>query len=144
MKRLLIYIVPLLLLSETGCLKTNDSNNINSTSYPSGTYTGQFLRVHKNALKGTYDTLKANLQLTLNATNGFAVTGDTTTVHAGSTGPYAINPTYMYFADVTYPKTGIPLKVHLYGSYLYSYDGTTLLLLQANDTLSYQYTFRSK
>jgi len=76
-------------------------------------------------------------------TTGFKVTGDTSTVHAGSYGDYGVNSIYntVTFIDKTYPKTGIPTKAHLDGTYQYYYDGTVLQLLgnSALDTVSFQY-----
>ncbi len=142
MKNILIYLLPLFLLFSASCLKTQNAAS-NPSQYPSGSYTGTFYRIHRSLLTNATDTLKANLILTLNPTTGFTITGDTTTVHAGSTGAYAFTATYAQFADITYPKMGVLKKVHLEGTYLYSYDGTNLALEQQNDTLTYLYNFKS-
>ena len=142
MKKLLFYLLPLLVLLNTGCLKTtNDTTSV--SNYPSGNFTGQFQRVHRNSTTLKYDTLTANLLLSLNPTKGFAITGDTSTVHAGSYGAYAFSTTNAAFADYTFPKSGTLAKVHLEGTYLYSWDGTNLQFLQSNDTLTYYYNFKT-
>ena len=82
----------------------------------------------------------------MDQTTGFAVTGDTTTLHAGSHGGFIVNNSFtsIDFIDLTYPKTGMPTKTHLNGVYNYAYDGTNLLMTAygALDTLSLIYTLK--
>lgn len=111
---------------------------------PAGNFTGEFRRVHISKT-GVHDTLKANIQLSLDLTTGFAVTGDTLTVHAGSHGGYAISANYIQFNDITYPKTGTPSKIHLNGAYEYYYDGSSVFQMVTStlpDTLSFQYDLK--
>ncbi len=123
-----------------GCVHNNTSSNIVPAA-PSGTFTGQYIQVRLNSAKSTYDTLRANIQLTFNSSNyGYQVTGDTT-VHAGSNGTYAYDGTYIVLNDKTYPKTGVPAKPHLAGTYAYIYDGTTFQMARNSfsDTLRVLY-----
>jgi len=145
MKKLSIYLLPALLvlsLFATGCLSNKTSNPV---PYPSGTFEGQFRLLHKKLNDSKIDTLKkATIQLVLESGVGYKVLGDTATVHAGSKGHYGINATYIAFDDETYPKTGTPAKIHLYGNYLYNYDGSTNLIILVNqgDTLNYRYDLK--
>lgn len=147
MKRRFIYSMPALLvltILATGCLK---NDNTPPVSYPTGTFSGQFRLLHKKLNNPKIDTLKkANIQLVLDTGMTFKVLGDTTTVHAGSKGKYGINSAYMAFDDNTYPKTGTvkPDKIHLYGNYVYSYDGSNTLVIVGNqgDTLNYRYDLK--
>jgi hypothetical protein len=135
-KNNLIYLLPLLLLA-AGCHKP--SNNPDSTSlYPLGTFTGQFMRIHKKPAMG-YDTTKANLQLVLSTVTGYAITGDTS-VHAPSYGSFSETATYMLFNDVTYTAMGKQKKTHLAGEYIYAFDGLKLKISAPNgDSLVYKY-----
>ncbi|MFA6085656.1 hypothetical protein [Mucilaginibacter sp.] len=145
MKRISIYLLPALLvlsLFATGCLSNKTSNPV---PYPIGTFEGQFRLLHKKLNETKIDTLKkANIQLVLETGGAYKVLGDTATVHAGSKGQYGINATYMAFNDETYPKTGTPVKIHLYGNYFYNYDGSTNLVILVNqgDTLNYRYDLK--
>lgn len=128
MKRKAIYLLLLLLVVIAGCIKSYkdpafDSNNL---GYPLGTFTGEFSRIHKNRTTYKYDTTRAMLKLVLSTNTGFAVTGDTTTAHAGSYGSFSEDFVNMSFDDITYPYKYSPKKTHLSGFYTYSYDGTNL------------------
>ena len=134
-----LYLVLLLALLTTACVKSNNNNP--QVPLPTGTFTGQFMRIHKNQTT-VPDTIKANLDLSLSQTTGFAVTGDTT-IHAGSHGSYAANAYYIQFVDQTYSATQPSPKYHLQGVYNYAYDGTQLdIYINYADTLSFQYTFK--
>ncbi|MEO6849724.1 MAG: hypothetical protein ABI203_03655, partial [Mucilaginibacter sp.] len=101
------------------------------------------LYVHRKTTALPYDTLKANIILTVQSpANTFAVTGDTTTVHAGSHGFFSFNYGFIVFSDKTYPVDGsIPPKFHLSGTYQYYYDGTVLQMLgSSSDTAVYEYS----
>ena len=145
MKRISIYLLPALLvlsLFATGCLSNKTSNPV---PYPTGTFGGQFRLLHKKLNDTKVDTLKkANIQLVLESGGTYKVLGDTAIVHAGSKGQYGLNATYMAFNDETYPKTGPPVKIHLYGNYFYNYDGSTNLVILVNqgDTLNYRYDLK--
>jgi len=108
---------------------------------PVGTFSGKFAYLHRNNDNLAYDTLQANVTLKLTSTDApFKVTGDTSTVHAGSFGTYAINSSILVFTDKTMPPVGTPAKKHLSGTYLYSYDGSNLkMLAYSSDTLRYEY-----
>lgn len=137
MKLKYVFFLPLLVLLSAGCLKNNNADN-NATPVPTGTFSGQFIRLHKNQA-GVIDTVKASLVLTLDVKTGYKVTGDTTK-HAGSYGDFALDPNYFLFDDKTYNATGPNLKSHLTGQYLYAYDGTRLQLQQTSiDTLTLFY-----
>jgi hypothetical protein len=132
MKNKLTYLLLLPLAVATGCLK---KPKIINPGDPLGTYTGQFTGIHNNS--SIKDTLKANLQLLLSSDIGFAVSGDTSSVHAGSTGSFSYTTDTITFNDITTSK-----KVHLIGSYIYSWDGTNLTMIKSNDTMQYIYRFK--
>ena len=142
MKSNLLYPLLVIVVFASGCF--GNKNSAPAPAIPSGNFTGQFRRVHTSPRNGAMDTLKANLMLSLNVTTGFAVTGDTATVHAGSHGSYAIGSSYIEFSDVTFPPTGTPTKIHLSGVYQYYYDGTVFQMVANSylDTISYQYDMK--
>jgi len=146
MKRKIIYFLPLLLLSITGCLKSNsDPSNV---VIPTGTFAGQFTRVHLHPATGKLDTIKANLTLTMSTTAGYAISGDTT-LHAASHGGYAVDGLNIAFSDQTLPAspnntTPVPTKVHLNGVYSYAYNGSALQIAFSSDTLAFFYNFTAK
>lgn len=111
---------------------------------PSGTFTGQFRYLHRHASNVPFDTVKANLTIKFGTpANTYAVTGDTSTVHAGSKGTFSVGSPYMVFADSTFSTTATTTKTHLAGAYIYYYDGTVFqLLAYSADTLSLQYDLR--
>ena len=138
MKYRLLCFILLLGVVVTGCIKS--TKNSPAPVFPYGTFSGQFSRYHKSSSTGKLDSAKANLTLRLN-TYTFAVTGDTTTLHAGSHGTFGGNTTYILFNDSTYsPKS---VKQHLNGQYVYSYDGTNLVIAASSgDTLSVDYVLK--
>lgn len=142
MKHKLLYLLLLLMILGAGCGKT--SNTAPSLYAPDGSYSGQFRLLHRHTNKDHFDTLKANITLTLKNSDGtYSVTGDTTTLHAGSFGTYGINNLAVNFTDKTYPSTGTPTKVHLNGLYQLYYDGSIFQMLSYSaDTLSYQYDLK--
>ena len=113
---------------------------------PSGTFTGKFTYLHIHSNTGIIDTFTANLALSLDPTTGYKITGDTTTVHAGSYGSYVFSSDYSQigFLDKTYVATAVQLKFHLNGAYQYTYDGSTLNMTQSSalDTAVYSYSFK--
>ena len=143
MKRNIFYLLTIAGTFLYGCAPKNDV--VPSPVPVSGTFTGQFKLYHLNTKSGTPRIDSTNLNLNMETATGFKVTGDTSTLHAGSYGGYSISsPTLqMLFVDQTYPPTGIPAKAHLNGIYSYRYDGTTLELLSYGplDTLQYFYKF---
>jgi len=144
MKNKLVYLFPLslLLILVAGCVKLgpNPNNDISNYPYPLGTFQGRFTRIHKNEITSKYDTASANIQLVLSTSTGYAVTGDTSTVHAGSYGSFSENQYNIAFNDATYPATGFPVKTHLAGVYLYSLIGLNFKITGTDgDSLSYTY-----
>ena len=145
MKFKLIYLFPVFVLFALvgGCIGHNNPAPISGT-VPTGTFTGQFARLHLNSKTGKVDTTTANLVLNMETATGFKLTGDTSNVHAGSYGSYIINSTYtaIEFIDKTYPSTGISAKTHLSGIYQYAYDSKNLEIeaYGALDTLAFFYT----
>ena len=141
MKRKLPCLLLLAVVVASGCTINKSAPTPN---LPTGVFSGVFTRKHINS-KGVVDSAKANVQLQLETTTGFTVTGDTTTLHAGSHGTYGLTSQsgFLQFNDVTYPLTGSPAKTHLSGIYEYVYTGTGLQLLGygALDTLSFYYNF---
>lgn len=135
MRRSFTYLFPFcfVALLITSCVKGSSTTDTAAT-FPAGTFTGQFRAIHKTTT--TVDTQKANITLTLSTQTGFKLTGDTSTLIAGSHGGYLFNTTYGYFVD----STAVSSKVHLNGTYLYSYNGSVFQMLQVSgDTLTYQY-----
>jgi len=140
MKIKLNYLLPLFAVIMAGCSKTGTDNN--AIPLPTGSFTGQFLRIHKAIDDVKYDTVKATLQLSLSSATGFKITGDTT-LHAGSFGAYAVDGLYIQFVDQTASTKLTPAKYHLQGIYDYAYDGTNLTIFASYaDTLSFQYRFK--
>ena len=142
MKYTLLCLFAFSLLLETSCQKI-----LQAPPQPPliGVFSGQFLFVHRRLTVLPYDTVKANVVLTLQGTpsNTFAVTGDTTQ-HAGSHGSFTLFSGVIFFNDVTYPQNGTkPAKLHLSGSYEYYYDGTNLQMLGASaDTAVFEYVLK--
>ena len=138
---LLFLIAPIVVLT-CGCF--GSKNTAPAPSIPGGTFSGQFRLVHTSSKTGLQDTLSANIQLSMDLSTGYKVTGDTATVHAGSYGAYNVGASYITFQDKTFPKTGTPAKTHLNGSYLYSYDGVAFKMManSLQDTISLQYDLK--
>ncbi|HVS92504.1 MAG TPA: hypothetical protein VHE59_10745 [Mucilaginibacter sp.] len=142
MKNRILYLLPFALLLG-GCFKS--ANDTPPTPIPNGTFTGTFRLLHRPNTSVVFDTLKANITLTMNSSNfTYAVTGDTATVHAGSKGVWGLSGNYAIFTDQTFPKTGVPTKTHLNGGYVYYYDGSIFQMIAegAADTLSLQYDLK--
>jgi hypothetical protein len=137
MKQKLLYLLPLLLAVVTGCLKSDYKPPL----LPSGTFSGKFGYLHRANDRLNFDTLLANVTVTLqNSNSTFTVTGDTTTLQAGSFGTYTLDTNVIDFFDKTYSATGVNAKKHLNGLYAYAYDGSRLnLLYNISDTISMQY-----
>src|ERR1700761_2160859 len=113
-----LYLLPALLLFAASCSKSPAAINYQLT-LPKGNYTGTFYRFHQNQTTLKADTTSASIMLTLNGTN-FTVTGDTSKLHAGSFGTYALGTgSFLTFKDKTEPTSGTPAKVHLNGNYNY-------------------------
>jgi hypothetical protein len=142
MKSKLLYSLFAIVILASGCMGTK--NNPTPANYPSGTFAGQFRLIHTNSLTGKHDTSSANIQLTMSTATGYQVTGDTSKLHAGSKGAYAINAGYINFQDATLTKS-IPTKTHLNGTYEYYYDGSSVFQMipaAEVDTLALQYDLK--
>jgi hypothetical protein len=143
MKKILLSLVPvLLLLLITGCVKNTPPSPV---ILPAGTFSGTFTRLHLNLTTNKVDTIKANLTLTMSATTGFVVSGDTTH-HAASHGGYVVDGVNIAFSDQTLPTTPTatpPVKTHLNGLYQYIYSGSTFQITAASDTLAYLYDLKA-
>lgn len=142
MKRTLIFFLPFMVMLGASCSKSSDANTF---PVPSGSYAGQFLRLRYNNTTKGYDSLKANIILTMDLKTGYKVTGDTSTAHAGSYGDFSISAYNIQFADKTFTTNPPPTKVHLYGVYDYGYDGTTLQIQATySDTLGFFYNLKKQ
>jgi hypothetical protein len=144
---ILIYLLSASVIGLSSCVKTQRDPDTYFTNkgYPLGAFSGDFLRIHKNHYTYKYDTVKAYLKLTLSTNTGYAITGDTTTLHAGSYGSFSEDFANMAFDDITNPAPYTPQKVHLSGFYTYDYDGTTLKITPGgtqSDTLKYFYILK--
>jgi hypothetical protein len=139
MKQKLLLFLSVFALLASGCIKNEP--DLPPPPLPSGTFTGTFKMLHRHTDKVPYDSLSTNLTLTLqSATNTFAVTGDTTAVHAGSFGTFAIYSQFIAFADKTYSATVVSPKMHLDGTYIYNFDGINLTVeATSSDTLAVGY-----
>jgi hypothetical protein len=139
MKKLhLLCLLPLLMAVGCGKEKVQATPQI---QLPAGIFNGPFAKIHRNLTSGKSDTLVATIKLTTDATGNFAVTGDTSTVHAGSKGKFVLGYGQdLVFDDKTFSATSTSTKAHLNGDYIFSYDGGTFELVQGiGDTISYQY-----
>jgi hypothetical protein len=144
MKRILIFLMPFIVMLGAGCLKHTENTDTSAT-IPTGTFAGQFLRIHYNRTTTKYDTLKANLTLSMDLKTGYAITGDTTAVHAGSKGDFAMDAYYIQFTDKTYSTTPVNNKIHLAGTYLYQYNGTDFQIQAVvADTLGFFYNLKKQ
>jgi hypothetical protein len=149
MKNKLNYLLPLLVivLLTSACLKKTAPVPV---VLPVGTFSGPFTVIHLNPRTNKQDTSTANLVLNMSAATGFAVTGDTTKLHAGSHGGYQVDGTYVQFSDQTLPASppvgvpSVPAKYHLNGLYLYNYDGTNFQFYATSDTLLVVYKLKAQ
>lgn len=141
MKHKLIYFLPFILMLGAGCLKHNDDTNP-QLNVPIGIFNGTFKVLHINAAHTGYDTTqKVNLTLAMDLTTGFSVTGDTSTVHAGSHGDFALDAINIRFAD----NSGTSSKIQLNDLYDYTYDGSNFIISRSYaDTLGYLYTLKKQ
>jgi hypothetical protein len=142
MKRNLLYLLPLLLSLGVACSPKTDITPIQA---PYGTFTGKFAAlIRKTSPTVGYDTIRDSITLKMSSPGIFAVTGDTTTIHAGSKGSFAYNYNYIQFNDSTKVTTGTGAKFHLKGVYVYGYNGAALTMVRNSntDTLVVQYVLK--
>jgi hypothetical protein len=142
MKHKLLYLLPLLIACITACKKTTVVKTP-PLSVPVGNFTGLYTRLHLTVKTGVVDTSYAQILLSIDSLGNYAVTGDTSTLQAGSYGKctlgYADN---LSFIDKTLPAKGTPVKDHLSGDYFYTYSfGILLMQKTVGDSLFYQYNF---
>ncbi|MCJ8210093.1 hypothetical protein MUY27_10265 [Mucilaginibacter sp. RS28] len=142
--RKLIYLLPFAIMALGSCMKS--SSDSTPVPVPTGTFAGKFKVLKRNVTSGAYDTTKKiNITIDMSTATGYKVTGDTTTLHAGSYGDFALNGTYILFSDATVPKTGVApgSKIHLNGYYPYAYNGTQLQFYTTfADTMAYVYELK--
>jgi hypothetical protein len=141
MKHKLLCLFPILAVLFAGCIK-----NVPVTPpppAPSGTFSGQFKVFHRHTTQVPFDSVKADLTIKFQTSdNTFIVTGDTSTVHAGSYGTFGMFLPYIGFNDKTFSPLHLT-KAHLNGYYLYNYDGTNLIMYISNaDTLLLGYSLK--
>ena len=133
MKRNLLYVLPLILMMlGAACSPKSDNTPVPT---PQGTFKGRFRLLVKNSSTGAIDSSVKDtaLILKLSSPYRFAVTGDTSKVHAGSKGTFGYDGYNMQFIDSTY-KAGPQAKRHLVGIYQYYYNGAILQLQRVNAT----------
>jgi hypothetical protein len=144
MKQKIFFIVAFVAVITTACV--SNKNSAPAPAIPSGTFAGQFRRVHTATKTGLRDTIKTSVKLTLDKTTGFTLTDDNITgVVAGGHGGYVIQSNYILFNDATYQGTSSYTdKVHLTGTYQYYYDGTVFQMVNNSflDTLSLQFDLK--
>jgi len=127
------------LMLASACLK--EPNNP-APNFPYGKFVGKFTKIHTNPANLKKDTTTASLQLVMSSVTGFAVTGDTAWVHAGSKGDFLGTITDVSFIDVTASSPMSKYKTHLNGTYGYSFNGVVFQMKSTSgDTLTYQYDF---
>jgi hypothetical protein len=132
MKRNLLFLLPLLLSLGVACTPKTDVTPVQA---PYGTFTGQFgALIKKSATSAGYDTIRDSITLKMTSPAAYAVTGDTTTIHAGSKGSFAYNRYYIQFNDSTKVTTGTGTKFHLKGVYQYGYNGAALTIERYSNT----------
>ncbi len=144
MKHPILYLFVILTAFTAACSNTNIPAPVKNVN-PVGSFSGVFLYIHTPANSTKLDTISANIQLVMNSDKTFSVTGDTTTLHAGSHGTFAYDSsTELQFYDATYPATGIPTKTHLSGVYNYVYDNLYLNITGSDplDTVTYRYNLK--
>ena len=142
MKKRFTYLLPaltILIAVATGCSPNKPADPV---PVPTGTFNGQFRKLHRAKGATKIDTTKATIQLVLESGGTYKVLGDTATLHAGSKGGYAVIGNALAFQDATFSPSDP--KIHLYGYYAYYYDNSSVLqmVLNSSDTLSLQYDLK--
>jgi hypothetical protein len=142
MKYKLLYLLPLLIACMTACKKTPVVKTP-PLAVPVGNFTGQYTRLHLTVATGVIDTSYAQILLSIDSMGNYAVTGDTSTLQAGSYGKCTLGyADDLLFTDKTLPAKGTPVKDHLSGTYQYTYGFGILTLQKAvSDSLLYEYNF---
>jgi len=139
MKLKAIYLLLPVALLASACLKEPNTPT-ETPNYPLGAFAGKFTRIHLNKATSKTDTAYATIQLAMSSSTGFAVTGDTATVHAGSKGGFGGTVSEIGFNDITWGSPVSKNKTHLHGTYSYTFNGTILQINgMSGDTLSYRY-----
>ena len=146
MKLKLLYLLPILAALASACGGKSNA----PIPIPDGTYSGQFrlLHIHPENRNIIDTTAKANVVVYISpvSSSTYKVTGDTSTVHAGSYGSFTADGDnkVITFIDKTYSGSAPVTKTHLNGIYAYSYDGTSFKMeaYGALDTLRLQYDLK--
>lgn len=140
-----IFPVLVLIVSLSSCIKDPEANDSPVTA-PQGTFTGQFIKEHRNGLTNVRDTVKTNIKLVLSG-NRYNVT-DVEGVHANSRGLFGFTTAYSTWSDSTANSNGggnlNSPPFHLNGSYAYAISNTDLKLEAYNDTLKYSYILKKQ
>ena len=144
MKHKLLYLLVALVVVATGCFKSPKSAT--PVPLPSGTFSGEFKVFHRHTPNVPFDSTKTTLTIKLTTPDyTYTVTGDTSTLHAGSYGTYAGNQSSLLFTDKTYSASSPFTKWHLNGVYNYSYDGSNLVIYYSgSDTLVIGYSLKKQ
>jgi len=128
------FLLVLAAIFGTSCLGGKKNNP--SPTIPDGTYSGQFRLIHIHN-DNTSDTTKANITVYISpvSTSTYAVTGDTTIVHAGSKGNFVFySDGTVQFTDKTYSASAPVTKTHLNGLYAYAFDGNVFRMVAYGGT----------
>ena len=127
-------LLPLVAIFVMSCGAKKSSNP--TPTLPDGNYSGQFRLIHIHT-DNTTDTTKANITVYISpvSTGTYTVTGDTSTLHAGSKGSYEFysNGT-VQFVDKTYSASAPTTKTHLNGLYAYAFDGNIFRMVAYGGT----------
>ena len=117
----LVYVLLGMIGILSSCLKSQDDQNSPSAAVqPQGSFSGQFIKEHKNSLTNTRDTLKLNVQLTLSGNSYQMINTDDR--HAASKGVYEYNKQVIIWFDSTISTSVINLNTppyHLHGQFSY-------------------------
>lgn len=145
MKKVLLALLIVATAFTVGCHKNTDG----PMPTPVGTFTGKFTLWNLKR-QDVVDTISVNIVLKSTANGLFKISGDTTSIHAGSHGVFDSNFESIQFADSTAtayinPAISMPVigkKIHLNGSYECNYDGTNLQIMGVDDNYRYIYTLK--
>ncbi|MBD1367154.1 hypothetical protein IDJ77_25305 [Mucilaginibacter sp. ZT4R22] len=142
MKKRFTYLLPALTILIALATSCSPNKPADPVPVPTGTFNGQFRKLHRAKGATKIDTTKATIQLVLESGGTYKVLGDTATLHAGSKGGYSVVGNALAFQDATYSASDP--KIHLYGYYAYYYDNSSVLqmVLNSSDTLSLQYDLK--
>ena len=141
-KKCLVYVLLGMIGILSSCLKAQEDANNTPAVQPQGSFSGQFIKEHKNSLTNARDTLKLNVQLTLSGNSYQMNNADDR--HAASKGVYEFNKQVIIWYDSTIATSGINLNTppyHLHGQFSYQYDGTNFNFSASDYTDTIKYTY---